>query len=309
MIRYGEGTKTQDFNLLPSILLERERERESVWVCVCVYFKRNKQTNHEYTFTCIKENTAHLRSWAQRLNAGAFGCGQLACSQSWCPCTPEGLTGPFLQRALPRCRRNGQVRENALTPQLGERVWMNTPENPTSEKAEQGDAREGPGLQKVKATAMAPVWHPVTADFSPIYLEPHPAGMSSHHTPSDTWGCLAFTLLCVHKQHFSGPKQTTLNTFTPQLKVTHLNPVKRTYFCNTIPSLCIALRVHRLAATEARSTEVLTMEVAGTLLYIPLVGTLLSLFPAWVNVDGKWQVSELENTGWTRLEEGGQDLH
>ena len=135
---------------------ERERERERESVCVCVYFKRNKQTNREYTFTCIKEKTAHLRSWARRLNAGAFGCGQLACSQSWCPCTPEGLTGPFLQRALPRCRRNGQVRENALTPQLGERVWMNTPENPTSEQAEQGDAREGPGLQKVKATAMAP---------------------------------------------------------------------------------------------------------------------------------------------------------
>ena len=124
-------------------LRERERDRESDWVCV--YLKTNQPTNHEYTFTCIKEKTAHLRSWARRLNAGAFGCGQLACSQSWCPYTPEGLTGPFLQQALPRCRRNGQVRENALTPQLGERVWMNTSENPTSEQAEQGDDREGLG--------------------------------------------------------------------------------------------------------------------------------------------------------------------
>ena len=101
----------------------------SVCVCVCVYFK--KPTSHEYAFTCIIEKTAYLLSWAQRLNAGASGCGQPACSQFWCPCTPEGLSGPFLQQALPRCRRNGQIRENALTPQRGEQVWMNTPENPT----------------------------------------------------------------------------------------------------------------------------------------------------------------------------------
>ena len=44
---------------------------------------------------------------------------------------------------------------------------------------------------------------------------------------------------CGHKQHFSGPKQATLSTFTPQLKGTHLNPVKQIRFCNTIPSLCV----------------------------------------------------------------------
>lgn len=43
------------------------------------------------------------------------------------------------------------------------------------------------GLQKkVKATATTPAGHPVTGDFSTVYLEPHPAGLSSHHTPSDT---------------------------------------------------------------------------------------------------------------------------
>ena len=51
----------------------------SVCVCVCVYFK--KPTSHEYAFTCIIEKTAYLLSWAQRLNAGASGCGQPACSQ------------------------------------------------------------------------------------------------------------------------------------------------------------------------------------------------------------------------------------
>lgn len=65
---------------------------------------------------------------------------------------------------------------------------MNTPENPTTvSKLNRVTTGKALGLQKkVKARAMTPAGHPVTGDFSTVYLEPHPAGMSSHHTPSDT---------------------------------------------------------------------------------------------------------------------------
>ena len=183
----------------------------------------------------------HLLSWERCLNAGASGCGLLACSQSWCPCTPEGLTGPFLQRALPRCRRNGQVRENSLTPRLGERVFFwRHPRTHCSERAEQGTDREGLGswwgCRRRRPRPRPPAGHPVTGDLSTLYPEPHPSGILSHLTASDTSARFAFTLPCSHRTMLFWPKTHNSQQLQPQFKPTHPSQLNRPISATPPPS-------------------------------------------------------------------------
>ena len=58
MIRYGEGTKTQVFNSLPSILLGGgwgERECVCVCACVCTLEETNKPTMNTHSLVLKKK--------------------------------------------------------------------------------------------------------------------------------------------------------------------------------------------------------------------------------------------------------------